>query len=282
MQRLVLPLVLSIIPNYCHFLFLTPYPICTFPILSTAGYFIHLVRLEMRPTSSCTRDECSQRNGYRLNHNLSAECWGYIAHAENAQNSYMQFGEKGVENSYYCYSTIRFSMSSSAEISVASSIIHHSQSLPFAFSNPPSNLHFSHTFNSRTFHSLSLLRDVTNKLMHTRHMFQKNGYRLNHYLSAECWGYLCLRLEGKCCIMDGEVERVRRLFLSDLAQERKNFHRQRVTTITIECQEELVSLRNIFCSSFCAGARCHYAAPSDLRSSVVEGGLEKANGKDWE
>ena len=56
--------------------------------------------------------------------------------------------------------------------------------------------------------------------------------------------------------MDGEVERVRRLFLSDLAQEKKKFHRQRVTTITIECQEELVSLQSIFGSSFCAGARC--------------------------
>ena len=110
----------------------------------------------------------------------------FISHAENVQNSYIQFGGKGVEDSYYCYSTIRFSMSSSAEISIASSIIHHSQFLPFAFSNSPSNFYFAHTFNSWIFHSLDSLRDATNKLMHTRQMFQKNGYRLNHYLSAEC------------------------------------------------------------------------------------------------
>ena len=56
--------------------------------------------------------------------------------------------------------------------------------------------------------------------------------------------------------MDGEVERVRRLFLSDLAQEKKKFHSQHITTITIECQEELASVRKIFGASFCAGARC--------------------------
>ena len=99
----------------------------------------------------------------------------FIAHAENVQNSYMQFGGKGVANSYFCYSTIRFSMSSSAEISVVSSILHHSHFFAFAFSNSPSHSHFSHTFNGRIFYALGSLRDATNKLMHTRQMFQKNG-----------------------------------------------------------------------------------------------------------
>ena len=180
----------------------------------------------------------------------------FIAHAENVQNSYLQFGGKGIHNSFYTYSRVEYSMSSSAEISISSSSIHHSHFLPFAFSNSSSHSHVFHSFNSRIFHSLGALRDATNKLMHTKRMFQRNGYRLNHYMSAECWGYLCLRLAGKCAIVDGEVERVRQLFLSDLAQEKRKFHRQHITTITIECQEELVSVRKIFGSSFCAGARC--------------------------
>jgi len=55
-------------------------------------------------------------------------------------------------------------------------------------------------------------------------MFQKNGYTMNHYLSVKCWVYLCDRLRRECVIMDGEVDRVRRLFLSDLAQTKKKFH----------------------------------------------------------
>ena len=216
-----------------------------------------LLRVPLQDLSKCT--------GLKQVYVTNAYIWvplsavvdvAFIAHADNVQNSYMQFGGKGVANSYYCYSTIRFSMSSSAEISVVSSILHHSHFFAFAFSNSPSHSHFSHTFNGRIFYALGSLRDATNKLMHTRRMFQKNGYRLTHCLSAECWGYLCRRLEGKCSIVDGEVERVRRLFLSDLAQEKRKFHRQRITTITIECQEELVSLRSVFGSSFCAGARC--------------------------
>ena len=57
-------------------------------------------------------------------------------------------------------------------------------------------------------------------------------------------------------IVDGEVSRVRRLFLSDLAQEKRKFHREKITTIKIETEEELVSLRKIFGSAFGAGARC--------------------------
>ena len=92
--------------------------------------------------------------------------------------------------------------------------------------------------------------------MHTKRMFQRNGYTTNHYLSADCFGYICGRLRGACVIVDGEVDRVRRLFLSDLAQEKRKFHSQKITTIKIETEEELVHLRKIFGSSFCAGARC--------------------------
>ena len=43
--------------------------------------------------------------------------------------------------------------------------------------------------------------------------------------------------------MDGEVDRVRRLFLFDLAQEKKKFHAQHLTTIQVETQEELIQVR---------------------------------------
>ena len=217
----------------------------------------HLLRVPLQDLNKCT--------GMKQVYITNAYTWlpltaiidvAFIAHAENVQNSYLQFGGKGIDNSFYTYSRVEYSMSNSAEISISSSSIHHSHFLPFAFSNSSSHSHVFHSFNSRIFHSLGALRDATNKLMHTKRMFQRNGYRLNHYMSAECWGYLCLRLAGKCAIVDGEVERVRRLFLSDLAQEKRKFHRQHITTITIECQEELVSVRKIFGSSFCAGARC--------------------------
>ena len=184
----------------------------------------HLLRVPLQDLSKCTgMKQIYITNAYIWVPMIAIIDVAFIAQAKNVQNSYLQFGGKGVKNSFYCYSTIRFSMSSSAEISISSSNIHHSQFMPFAFSNSPSNSHFSHSFNSSIFHSLGALRDATNKLMHTRQMFQRNGYRLNHYVSAECWGHVSLRLEGKCAIMDGEVERVRRIFLSDLAQEKETY-----------------------------------------------------------
>ena len=180
----------------------------------------------------------------------------FISHATNVQNSFLQFGGKGVMNSYYIYSGIRYSMNSSAEIELTCCTIHHSQFQSFANTHSSSLLPVSPSFNSRLYNALGALRGCCNKLMHTKRMFQRNGYTTNHYLSAECFSYICGRLRGACVIVDGEVDRVRRLFLSDLAQEKRKFHSQKITTIKIETEEELVSLRKIFGSSFCAGARC--------------------------
>ena len=194
----------------------------------------HLLRVPLQNLSKCTwMKQVHITNAYTWLPLTAIIDVAFIAHAENVQNSYSQFGGKGIDNSFYTYSRVEYSMSSSAEISISSSSIHHSHFLPFAFSNSSSHSHVFHSFNSRIFHSLGVLRDATNKLMHTKRMFQRNVCRLNHYMSAECWGYLCLRLAGKCAIVDGEVERVRRLFLSDLAQEKRKFHRQHITTITI-------------------------------------------------
>ena len=72
--------------------------------------------------------------------------------------------------------------------------------------------------------------------------------------------------------MDGEADRVRRLFLSDLAQVKLKFHNQKITTIKIETEEELIVLRKLFGASFCAGARC---APR-LKDSVLPVKLHSA------
>ena len=56
--------------------------------------------------------------------------------------------------------------------------------------------------------------------------------------------------------MDGEVNCVRRLFLSDLAQVKKKFHAQHLTTIQVETQEELIQVYQVFGASFCVGTRC--------------------------
>ena len=178
-----------------------------------------------------------------------------ITHGEVIQNSYCQFGGKGVCNSYFILHQIRYCMNKFGEVELTSSVIHHSQFSSFARSDSPSFLH-PPSYNHRIYTALGSLRTEINKLMHTKRMFQRNGYTMNHYLSAECWQYLCARLRGGCAIVDGEVDRVRRLFLSDLAQEKKKFHAQHLTTIQVETQEELIHVRRVFGASFCVGARC--------------------------
>jgi len=56
--------------------------------------------------------------------------------------------------------------------------------------------------------------------------------------------------------MDGEVDRIRKLLLSDLTQTKKKFHGQKVTTVIVESQEQLVHIRTLLGASFGAGARC--------------------------
>ena len=119
-----------------------------------------------------------------------------ITHAQVIQNSYCQFGGKGVHNSYFILFQIRYSINKKAEVELTSRIIHHSQFLSFAKSDSPSFSHFSPSFNHRIYSSLGSLRDAINKLMHTKRMFQRNDYTMNHYLSVECWVYLCDRLRG--------------------------------------------------------------------------------------
>jgi len=56
--------------------------------------------------------------------------------------------------------------------------------------------------------------------------------------------------------MDGEVDCVQQLFLSDLAQTKKNFHGQKITSTIVESQEQLIHIQRLFGASFGAGARC--------------------------
>lgn len=190
----------------------------------------------------------------------------FIAHAETIQNSYLQFGGKGVSNSFFVYSKIRYSIDGDGEMVIASDIINVHEFLSFAPSNFPFSDVMSSSFNNRIFHELGSFKDATNKMMHGRRMFQRNGYRLCHHMSYETWNYLCMRLRGGCTIEDGEVVRVRRMFLSDLAQEKKKFGHERISTISVDTQEQLVCLRRVFGSSFCAGAR---SAPK-LKDGVLK------------
>ena len=119
-----------------------------------------------------------------------------VTHAQVIQNSYCQFGGKGVHNSYFLLFQIRYNINKKAEVELTSRTIHHSHFSSFANSNSLSLSHFSPSFNHRIYSSLGSLRDAINKLMHTKRMFQRNGYTMNHYLSAESWVYLCDRLRG--------------------------------------------------------------------------------------
>ena len=119
-----------------------------------------------------------------------------ITHAQVIQNSYCQFGGKGVYNSYFVLFKIKYSINAQAEVEHTSRTIHHSHFSSFAQSDLSSFSNFSPSFNHRIYSSLGSLRDSINKLMHTKRMFQRNGYTMNHYLSSECWVYLCDRLRG--------------------------------------------------------------------------------------
>jgi len=78
---------------------------------------------------------------------------------------------------------------------------------------------------------------------------------VNQFLSSECFNYIVYKCRGKCVIEDRKVDRVRRIFLSDLAQEKRKFLNQRLTVIRIETQEQLQDFRSIFGATFGTGAR---------------------------
>ena len=173
----------------------------------------------------------------------------FLSHAETVQHGYSSFGGKGVSNAYYLYSQIEYfiDISSNSEIKTNCRLMHHSHHSAFH----PAGI----SYNSRIYSSLGAFRDSVNKLMHTKRMFQANGYRANQFLSSERFNYIVYKCRGKCVIEDRKVDRVRRIFLSDLAQEKRKFLNQRLTVIRIETQEQLQDFRSIFCATFGTGAR---------------------------
>ena len=64
--------------------------------------------------------------------------------------------------------------------------------------------------------------------------------------------------------MDGEMDRIRRLFRSDLAQTKKKFHGQKINTIIVESQEQLIHICRLFGASFGDGARCDPKLSDDV------------------
>ena len=92
-------------------------------------------------------------------------------------------------------------------------------------------------------------------MLHTKRMFQANGYRMNQFLSVECFKYLVFKCKGKCVVEHRKVDRVRRIFLSDLAQEKRKYINQTVSIIRIETAEQLQHFRSILGATFGTGAR---------------------------
>ena len=157
----------------------------------------HLLKVPYEDLSKCI--------GLRQVYLINAYIWlpieaivniAIITHAQVIQNSYCQFGGKGAYNSYFVLFKIKYSINAQAEVEHTSRTIHHSHFSSFAQSDLSSFSKFSPSFNHRIYSSLGSLRDSINKLMHTKRMFQRKGYTMNHYLSSECWVYLCDRLGG--------------------------------------------------------------------------------------
>jgi len=167
----------------------------------------------------------------------------FITHAETIQNGYCQFGGKGIENSYFIYSELEYK----SDILYNMTIMQPNEHTEFC---PPGLC-----YNSRIYSSLGAFRDSVNKMLHTKRMFQANGYRINQFLSLECYKYLVLKCKGKCVIEHRKVDRVRRIFLSDLAQEKRKYINQTVSIIRIETAEHLQHLRSILGATFGTGAR---------------------------
>jgi len=172
----------------------------------------------------------------------------FLTHAETIQHGYSQFGGKGISNYYYIYSQIEYEIDieSNSEIKANCRLMHYSHHKEF---NPAGV-----SYNSRIYSSLGAFRDTFNKLMHTKRMFQANGYRINQYLSSECFKYIVYKCKGKCVLEDKKVDRVRRIFLSDLAQEKRKFLNQIISIIRIETAEQLQHFRSILGSTFGTGA----------------------------
>jgi len=173
----------------------------------------------------------------------------FLSHAETIQHGYSQFGGKGISNSYYLYSHIEYKIDINANLEIEANcrLMHHSHHTEFH----PAGI----CYNSRIYSSLGAFRDTLNKLMHTKRMFQANGYRINQYLSSECFKYIVYKCKGKCVLEDRKVDRVRRIFLSDLAQEKRKFLNQTLTVIRIETADQLKYFHTTLGSTIGTGAR---------------------------
>ena len=170
----------------------------------------------------------------------------FISHAETVQYGYSQFGGKGISNCYYLYSQIEY-VSEMNEIKAHYTLRKHTHHREFGSTGV--------CYNSRIYSSLGAFRDTVNKLMHTNRMFQANGYRINQYLSIECFNYIVYKCRGNCVLVKKQVDRVRRIFLSDLAQEKRKYVHQTVSIVRIETAEQLKHFRSILGATFGTGAR---------------------------
>ena len=161
----------------------------------------YLLRVPYENLSKCIGlRQCYKTSTYVWLPSLAIIDVVFISQAHVIQHSYRKFGGKGVDNSNFVYGYNRYSIDNSVEVELTSRTIHHSHFHSFAQPDSPLLSNFSPSFNTRIFTSLSIFRDSINKLMHTKRMIQRNGYCVTHFLSAECWNYLCAILKEYVCV----------------------------------------------------------------------------------
>ena len=177
----------------------------------------------------------------------------FVRHASVIENGVCTFGGKGVENSFSIDSQNMFCIDHNGDLKVECCTLNPYIFLSFAHLHSPS--YFPHSYNYRIYIGLCQLCDHFNRILHTKRMFQKNGFRSSISLSVEVWKYLECRLKETTTVSNYEVSKVRRLFLDNLSQHKKRFHDQCVSRLVIDTQESLQSARRVLGSSFGVGVR---------------------------
>ena len=199
----------------------------------------------------------------------------FVRHTSLTESGVCTFGGKWVENSFCIQSQNIFSVYHNGDLKVEYKVLHHAIFCSFAHHDSPS--YISHSYNYRIYIGLCKLYDHINRILHTKRIFQKNGFRSSCTISAETWNYLELKLKGRTMCKNYKVSKVRRLFLDNLSQRKKRFHEQSVSSIEIDTQEILQSIRKLLGCSFGVGVR---VVPR-LKDKVIGLGIDQHLNAVW-
>ena len=180
-----------------------------------------------------------------------------------------------MENLFSIQSQNVFSVDHNGDLKVECTPLHHTHFCSFAHLDSPS--YIPHSYNYRIYIGLCQLCDHINRILYTKRMFQKNSFRSSCTISAETWNYLELKLKGKIICKNYKVSKIGRLFLDNLSQHKKRFHEQSVSSIEIDTQESLQSIRRVSGCSFGVDVR---VVPR-LKDKVIGLGLDQHFNAVW-